>query len=65
VNKLYLKVYKASAGSGKTACLISRIEYILKQKLANPYNILAVTFTNRAANEMKVRILEEMKVNLK
>lgn len=52
-----LKVYSASAGSGKTFSLT--VEY-LKHILKNPYafkNVLAVTFTNKATNEMKNRIL--------
>ncbi|KAF0238410.1 MAG: uvrd/rep [Prolixibacteraceae bacterium] len=55
-----LTVYKASAGSGKTFQLV--VEY-LKLLLKNPQNyrhILAVTFTNKATNEMKTRILETL-----
>ena len=55
-----LTVYKASAGSGKTFQLV--VEY-LKLLLENPSNykhILAVTFTNKATNEMKTRILEQL-----
>ncbi len=55
-----LTIYKASAGSGKTFQLV--VEYI-KLLLANPNNyrhILAVTFTNKATNEMKSRILEQL-----
>ena len=51
-----LTVYKASAGSGKTFQLV--VEY-LKLLLKNPQNyrhILAVTFTNKATNEMKTKI---------
>jgi DNA helicase-2/ATP-dependent DNA helicase PcrA len=46
----------AGAGSGKTATLTQRVNYMISEKNISPSNILMVTFTNKAAREMRERV---------
>ena len=55
-----LTVYKASAGSGKTFTLATEYIRLIVENPTSYRNILAVTFTNKATEEMKMRILSQL-----
>lgn len=54
----------AGAGSGKTRTLIARIQYLLEEKRVSPYQVLALTFSNKAAKEMRERLAAHSQINV-
>ena len=63
INTLGPMLILAGAGSGKTKVLTTKIAYLIEEENIDPSNILAITFTNKAANEMKSRVENMLGIN--
>ena len=55
----------AGAGAGKTKTLTTKIAFLIEEKNVRPENILAITFTNKAAKEMKDRLFNQIGITAK
>lgn len=54
----------AGAGSGKTRTLVARMQYLIDEKRVSPYHVLALTFSNKAAREMRERLAHSSQINV-
>lgn len=61
--KQYLNVV-AGPGAGKTLCLIERVKYLVKDLKVDPKRILLITFTNKATDEMRSRLMEKLDLDV-
>ncbi len=55
----------AGAGTGKTLVLVNRYAYIVNELGVDPNHVLCLTFTNKAAREMRIRLVNKFRINIK